>query len=48
MDTAQLVSAVYTDIQSDFQALAPRKAAMIVTDRRAGADEYGAGRHAGQ
>ena len=32
MDSAQLVSAVYTDIQSDFQALAPRKAAMIVTD----------------
>lgn len=32
MDAAQLVSAVYTDIQSDFQALAPRKAAMIVTD----------------
>ena len=32
MDTAQLVAAVYSDIQSDFQALAPRKAAMIVTD----------------
>ena len=32
MDTAQLVTAVYSDIQSDFQALAPRKAAMIVTD----------------
>ena len=32
MDTAQLVSAVYSEIQSDYQALAPRKAAMIVTD----------------
>ena len=32
MDTAQLVTAVYTDMQSDYQALAPRKAAMIVAD----------------
>ncbi|WP_455501773.1 FHA domain-containing protein [Gemmiger sp.] len=32
MDTTQLVSAVYSEIQSDYQALAPRKAAMIVTD----------------
>lgn len=32
MDTTQLVSVVYSEIQSDFQALAPRKAAMIVTD----------------
>lgn len=32
MDTAQLVSAVYSEMQSDYQALAPRKAAMIVTD----------------
>ena len=32
MDTAQLVPVVYSEIQSDYQALAPRKAAMIVTD----------------
>ena len=32
MDTTQLISAVYSEIQSDYQALAPRKAAMIVTD----------------
>ena len=32
MDTAQLISAVYSELQSDYQALAPRKAAMIVTD----------------
>ena len=32
MDTARLISAVYSELQSDYQALAPRKAAMIVTD----------------
>ena len=32
MDTKQLVTAVYSGIQSDYQALAPRKAAMIITD----------------
>ncbi len=32
LDTTQLVSAVYSEVQSDYQALAPRKAAMIVTD----------------
>ena len=32
MDTTQLVAAVYSEMQSDYQALAPRKAAMIVTD----------------
>ena len=32
MDTTRLISAVYSELQSDYQALAPRKAAMIVTD----------------
>ena len=32
LDTARLISAVYSELQSDYQALAPRKAAMIVTD----------------
>lgn len=32
MDTKQLVTAVYSGIQSDYQALAPRKTAMIITD----------------
>ena len=32
MNTTQLVSAVYSEVQRDYQALAPRKAAMIVTD----------------
>ena len=32
MDTKQLVTAVYSGIQSDYQALAPRKTAMIISD----------------
>lgn len=32
MDTAQLVTAIYSGVQSDYQALAPRKAVMLVTD----------------
>ena len=36
MDTAQLISAVYSELQSDYQALAPRKAASPVKQQKGG------------